>query len=147
MPGVVGAFVFFFCPLAQSVLSWLQSLMFSFSFMCLALLCRHVIFGFSSDELVVTPRIFVYLLNLCKYFIWQSRNDLRFRAVRPGAAAVIARVKSRLRFHLPFFSSGFSLLAVVASSTVSGVPVESSPPSLMVTSPLPCNRFPRAAWP
>ena len=81
--------------------------MFSFSFMCPALLCRHVLFGFSSDELVVTPRIFVYLLNLCKYFIWQSRNDLRFRAVRPGAAAVIARVKSRLRFHLPIFFKRF----------------------------------------
>ena len=99
--------LFFFCPLAQSVLSWLQSLLFSFSFMCPALLCRHVLFGFSSDELIVTPRVFVYLLNLCKYFIWQSRNDFRFRAVRPGAAAVIARVKSRLRFHLPIFFKRF----------------------------------------
>ena len=99
--------LFFFCPLAQSVLSWLQSLLFSFSFMCPALLCRHVLFGFSSNELIVTPRVFVYLLNLCKYFIWQSRNDLRFRAVRPGAAAVIARVKSRLRFHLPIFFKRF----------------------------------------
>ena len=99
--------LFFFCPLAQSVLSWLQSLLFCFSFMCPALLCRHVLFGFSSDELIVTPRVFVYLLNLCKYFIWQSRNDFRFRAVRPGAAAVIARVKSRLRFHLPIFFKRF----------------------------------------
>ena len=99
--------LFFYCPLAQSVLSWLQSLLFSFIFMCPALLCRHVLFGFSSDELVVTPRVFVYLLNLCKYFIWQSRNDFRFRAVRPGAAAVIARVKSRLRFHLPIFFKRF----------------------------------------
>ena len=47
--------LFFYCPLAQRVLSWLQSLLFSFSFMCPALLCRHVLFGFSSDELVVTP--------------------------------------------------------------------------------------------
>ena len=99
--------LFFYCPLAQSVLSWLQSLLFCFSFMCPALLCRHVLFGFSSDELVVTPRVFVYLLNLCKYFIWHSRNDFRFRAVRPGAAAVIARVKSRLRFHLPIFFKRF----------------------------------------
>ena len=99
--------LFFFCPLAQSVLSLLQSLMFSFSFMCPALLCLHVLFGFSSDELVVTPRIFVYLLNLCKYFIWQSRNDLCFRAVRPGAAVVIVRVKSCLRFHLPIFFKQF----------------------------------------
>ena len=99
--------LFFYCPLAQSVLSWLQSLLFNFSFMCPALLCRHVLFGFSSDELVVTPRVFVYLLNLCKYFIWHSWNDFRFRAVRPGIAAVIARVKSRLGFHLPIFFKQF----------------------------------------
>ena len=99
--------LFFYCPLAQSVLSWLQSLLFSFSFMCPALLCRHVLFGLSSDELVVTPQVFVYLLNLCKYFILHSRNDFRFRAVHPGAAAVIARVKSRLGFHLPIFFKRF----------------------------------------
>ena len=45
----------FFCPLAQSVLSWLQSLMFSFSFMCPSLLSHHVLFGFNSDKLVATP--------------------------------------------------------------------------------------------
>ena len=99
--------LFFYCPLAQSVLSWLQSLLFSFSFMCPALLCRHVLFGLSSDELVFTPRVFVYLLNLCKYFILHSRNDFRFRAVRPGAAAVNARVKSRFGFHLPIFFKRF----------------------------------------
>ena len=48
--------LFFFCPLAQSVLSWLQSLMFNFSHMCPVLLCHHTLFGFSSDELRVTPR-------------------------------------------------------------------------------------------
>lgn len=45
----------FFCPLARSVLSWLQSLMFSFSFMCPSLLSHHVLFGFNSDKLVATP--------------------------------------------------------------------------------------------
>ena len=59
--------LFFFCPLAQCVLSWLQSLMFNFSHMCPALICHHALFGFSSDELRVTPRIFVYLLNVCKF--------------------------------------------------------------------------------
>ena len=75
--------LFYYCPLAQSVLSWLQSLLFSFSFMCPALLVRHVRFGFSSDELCVTPRVFVYLLNLCKFYIWQSRNDFRFSQCPP----------------------------------------------------------------
>lgn len=56
--------LFFFCPLAQSVLSWLQSLMFCFSPMCPVILCRHVLFRFNSDELRATPRTFVYLLCL-----------------------------------------------------------------------------------
>ena len=82
--------LFFSCPLAKSVLSWLQSLMFCFSPMCPVILCRHVLFGFNSDELRATPRVFVYLLNGCKLVIWQSRNDQRFRDIPPGAASVIA---------------------------------------------------------
>ena len=93
-----------FCgSLLQSVLSWLQSLLFSFSFMCPALLVRHVRFGFSSDELCITPRVFVYLLNLCKFYIWQSRNNFRFRNIPPGAVDVIAKVKARLKCHLQAF--------------------------------------------
>ena len=42
--------LFFSCPLAQSVLCWLQSLMFSFSPMRPVILCRHVLFGFSPDR-------------------------------------------------------------------------------------------------
>ena len=61
--------LFFYFPLAHSVLSWLQALMFSYSSLCPALLLRHARFGFSSNELCVTPRIFVYLLNLCKFFV------------------------------------------------------------------------------
>ena len=99
--------LFYYCPLAQSVLSWLQSLLFSFSFMCPALLVRHVRFGFSSDELCVTPRVFVYLLNLCKFYIWQSRNDFRFCNIPPGAVDVIAKVKARLKCHLPIFFKRF----------------------------------------
>ena len=37
------------CPLTQSALSWLQSLMFSYSSSCLSLVCRHVLFGFYSQ--------------------------------------------------------------------------------------------------
>ena len=99
--------LFYYCPLAQSVLSWLQSLLFSFSFMCPALLVRHVRFSFSSDELCVTPRVFVYLLNLCKFYIWQSQNDFRFRNIPPGAVDVIAKVRARLKCHLPIFFKRF----------------------------------------
>lgn len=99
--------LFFYCPLAQSVLSWLQSLMFSFSPMCPVVLYRHALFGFSSDELRVTPRIFVYLLYVCKFLIWQSRNDFCFRDVRPGATSIIVQVKTCVRLHLPLFFKRF----------------------------------------
>ena len=93
--------LFFYCPLAQSVLAWVQSLLFSFSPMCPAISLRHVLFGFNSSELVSVPRVFVYLLNVSKFCIWRSRNDFRFRNVRPGAVAVIASIKARLKFYLP----------------------------------------------
>ena len=99
--------LFFHCPLAHSVLSWLQSLMFSCSSLSPSLLCRHVLFGFSADELLCVPRIFVYMLNVCKYFIWRARNDFRFRDVRPGAVVVIEHVKSRVKFFLPLFFKRF----------------------------------------
>ena len=99
--------LFFACPLAQSVLSWLQSLLFTFSPMCPVILCRHVLFGFNSDELLVTPRIFVYLLTLVKFLIWHSRNDFRFRGIRPGAAEVIMKAKVRVRFNIPLFFKRF----------------------------------------
>ena len=99
--------LFFHCPLAFSVLSWLQSLMFRFSPRCPSLSCRHVLFGFNPDELLVVPRIFVYILNVCKFFIWHARNDYRFRDIRPGAAPVIENVIVRVRFHLPLFFKRF----------------------------------------
>ena len=102
--------LFFLCPLAQSVLSWLQSLMFSFSYMSPVLTVRHALFGFSSDELRLLPRIFCYILNVCKFFIWHSRNDFRFRDLRPGFVPAIERVKSRVRFNLPLFFKRFKSL-------------------------------------
>ncbi|XP_022796234.1 uncharacterized protein LOC111334683, partial [Stylophora pistillata] len=100
--------LFFYCLLAQSVLSWIQSLLFGFSSMCPVLLLRHVIFGLNSNELRATPCVLIYLLNLCKFFVWQSRNDFRFRNSRPGAVDVIARVKTRLRFRLNIFFRRFT---------------------------------------
>ena len=70
----------FACPLAQCVLSWLQSLMFRYSSMSPVLLLRHLLFGFNLDELRILPRVFVYILNVCKFCIWLARNDFRFRS-------------------------------------------------------------------
>ena len=60
--------LFFACPLTQSVLSWLQSLMFAFNPMCPVMLVRHSLFGLDPAELRVTACIFVYILNVCKFF-------------------------------------------------------------------------------
>lgn len=99
--------LFFACPLAQSVLSWLQSLMFSFSPMSPVLLARHSLFGFDPVELRATPLVFVYILNVRKFFIWRSRNDFRFHGVHPGAVSVIESVRARVKFNLPLFFNRF----------------------------------------
>ena len=93
--------LFFSCPLAQAVLSWLQSLMSRCSALIPSLLCRHVLFGFNSDELCVVPRGFVYMRNVCKYFLWSAHNDYRFRNIVPSSGTVCAQVCARVRFHLP----------------------------------------------
>ena len=97
--------LFFSCPLAQAVLSWLQSLMSRCSALIPSLSCRHVLFGFNCDELCVVPRGFVYMLNVCKYFLWSARNDYRFRDIVPSSGTVCARV----RFHLPLLFKRFRL--------------------------------------
>ena len=61
--------LFFSCPLSQSALCWLQSLMFSYSFSCPSLVCRHVLFSFAPRELRSLPKVFIYVLNVCKFFI------------------------------------------------------------------------------
>ena len=66
-----------------------------------------MLFGFNADELRCVPRIFVYILNVCKYFIWRACNDFRFRDVQPGAASVIDCVKTRVKFHLRLFFKCF----------------------------------------
>ena len=98
----------FDCLLAVSILSWFQSLLFCASPLPPSILVRHVLFGFSGDELRVVPRVFVYLLNVCKFCIWWARNDFRFRRVRPSAVDVVDRFKARLCFHLPLFFRRFS---------------------------------------
>ena len=67
-----------------------------------------VMFGLVSRRMsFCVPCFFVYALNVCKFSIWVARNHFQFRDVRPGAFAVLERVKSRLRFHLPLFFCRF----------------------------------------
>ena len=87
-------------PLAQSVLGWLQSIMFLFSHMLPVLLPRLVLFGFNTNVLSALPRVFVYMLNVCKFCNWLAQNDFRFRAIQPGALPVIATVIACVKFHL-----------------------------------------------
>ena len=75
--------------------------MFRFSSLSPSLVCRHVLFGFSPDEVRSIHRIFVYMLSVCKFSTWKVRNNFRFRDVPPGAFEVIEIVMSRVRFFLP----------------------------------------------
>ena len=99
--------LFFYCPLAQSILSWLQALLLRCSALVPSLACRHVLFGFNQDEFLCVPCIFVHMLNVCTFFLWQARKDYRFRDVAPIAADVLAKVRVRVRFYLPLFFKCF----------------------------------------
>ena len=98
---------FFHCPLVQSGLDWIQSLLFLSSPLAPAITVRHVLFGFSSDELLCVPRVFCYLLSLLKFFVWCQRNDYRFRSKPPSAVGLITSIKGRLSFYLPLFFKRF----------------------------------------
>ena len=98
--------LFFYCPLATSVLLWLQSLLFRAAPLAPPFVCRHALFGFSEDELCVMPLFFVYALNVCKFYIWMAHN-FRFRDTPPSAIDIIESVKSRITFHLPLFFRRF----------------------------------------
>ena len=97
--------------------------MFLASPLCPSILVRRALFGFSADELSVVPRVFVYMLNVCKFCIWGARNDFCFRGVRPSAVDVMERVKSRVRFNLPLFFVASGRTVVVVILSVSGVVV------------------------
>ena len=99
--------LFFSCPLAQSGIAWIQSLLFRASPLAPTMEARHLLFGFSADEFRCVPRVFAYILNVCKYFIWVQRNDFRFRARPPSALSLLACIKSRVRFYLPLFYKRF----------------------------------------
>ena len=56
--------LFLWCPLAQSGISWAPSLLFQAAPLAPTQAIRHILFGFSNDELLVVPLVFVYLLNV-----------------------------------------------------------------------------------
>ena len=114
-------YLFFSCPLAQSGIAWIQSILFQASPLAPTIEARHLLVGFSTDEFRCVPRVFAYLLNVCKYFIWVQRNDFRFRANPPGALGLLACIKSRVRFYLPSFTNVSFLPAVTVSLVDSGV--------------------------
>ena len=95
--------LFFHCPLAKSGIDWIQSQLFLAAPRAPSLCVRHLLFGFNSDELVVVPRVFVYLLLVLNHCIWTQRNDFRFRSSRPSAIGLLASIKARARFYLPLF--------------------------------------------
>ena len=102
--------LFFYCPLAKSGIDWIQSKLFLAAPLAPSISLRHLLFGFSSDELTVVPRVFVYLLFVLKYCIWSQRNDFSFNFVAPSAIGLLASVKARVRFHLPLFFKRFRSL-------------------------------------
>ena len=99
--------LFFSCPLAQSGIAWIQSILFRASPLAPSIEARHLLFGFSTDDFMCIPRVFAYLLNVCKYFIWVQRNDFRFCGKPPSALGLLACIKSRVRFYLPLFYKRF----------------------------------------
>jgi len=99
--------LFFSCPLIQSGIGFVQSLLFRASPLAPSLTVRHMLFGFSSDEPLCVPRVFSYLLNLCKFLVWCQRNDYRFRSVPPSALRLLTCLKSRANFYLPLYFKRF----------------------------------------
>ena len=61
--------LFFSCPLASSVFSLVQFLLFRVSPVSPSILSHHVLFGFSSNELRAVPRFSVCLINVCPVMI------------------------------------------------------------------------------
>ena len=91
--------LFFHCPLAQSVIGWVLSLLADALPNPPALTARHALYGFTVQERV--PIVFSYILHLAKYFIWLARNDFRFRDKNPFEASIVSSIKGRLRLTLP----------------------------------------------
>ena len=61
--------LFFSCPSARTGLDWIQSQLFLASPLAPSLSVRHVLFAFSSDDLLCVPRVFAYMLSVCKILV------------------------------------------------------------------------------
>jgi len=99
--------LFFDCPVAQAVLQSIYTVFKSAVPPCPPLTARHLLFGFSPDERQAVPPVFSYVLNLCKFFLWLSRNNYRFRDTAPSVPDIITSVRQRLFFFLPLFKKHF----------------------------------------
>ena len=99
--------LFFSCPLIQSAIDFIQSLLYRASSFAPLITVRHMLFRFSGDELLHVPRVFSYLLTLCKFLIWCQQNDYHFRSVPPSALKLLACLKSRTGFYVPLFFKRF----------------------------------------
>ena len=75
--------LFFFCPLVQSGYAWVQTQLSLASPLAPSTSLRHALFCFSSGEMRCVPRVFCYLLNVCKYLVWLQRNNHCFRSEPP----------------------------------------------------------------
>ena len=84
---------------------------------------RHALFGFNQGELLCVPRVFVYILNVCKYFLYLACNDYRFRDLASSAVALLALVRVRVCFYLPLHFKRFRSFIVAVILFDSGVPV------------------------
>ena len=115
--------LFFYCPLTVSILSWVQSLMFLASPLCPALLLRHALFGISSYELSVVPKVFVtYLMFLSFIFGWLAMIFVfGVSVLRLWMLWSVLRLVFGFIF-LCFFVASV-LLVVVVSVFAKGVPV------------------------
>ena len=49
----------------------------------------------------------MYILKVCKYFLWLARNDFGSRGVAPSAHDVLENVRVRVCFNLPVFFRRF----------------------------------------
>ena len=113
--------LFFSCPLAQAVLSWLQSLMSRCSALIPSLLCQHVLFGFNSDELRVV------LVGLCVCLMCASISCGRLVTIIVSGTSFPVLVSCVLRcvlgfvFTFPCSSSVSVRLVAVAILFISGV--------------------------
>ena len=92
---------------------------------------RHVLFGFSSDELLCVPHVFCYLQSLLKFFVWCQRNDYRFRSKPTSAVGLIASIKGCLSLYLPLLFKQFQSRRRRLFSNVNGEPMAVSVRSLV----------------